>query len=302
MESRIFSRPATGEIGTLVRGHGGLDILDLPMDEVRTHFQQTGVLLFRDFDLDMERFRKLTERLSAGFISYDGGAAARNYVGGDPTLMTVSEPTHSYPVPLHGEMYYVENKPLVLWFYCVKPVADGGQTTVGDGVWIHDHLSEGTRRLFEESRIRYVMIFAEGRWQKIFHTEDLEKVRRHCEENHYSMRRDESDGSIVAEYVSDAIRKTHWGGEAAFVNNVFAITRWEWAGVPYRKVRLEDGSRLPEKVIEELWEVEKQATREIAWQPGDVVMVDNSRMLHGRREFKDMTREIYVRLATRTAS
>ena len=293
-----ISTPAAGEYGTMFTAEPGTDILSVPPAEIDSRFRSSGVVLLRGFDVDLQRFRALTESLTGSFISYDGGAAARNYVGGDPTMMTVSEPTHSYPVPLHGEMYYVERKPLVLWFYCVKPVAEGGQTTVGDGTWILERLRPETRRLFEENRIKYVMIFAEGRWQKIFHTEDMEEVRRHCERNRYSMRLDEKDGSIVAEYVSDAIWKTRFGEERSFINNVFAITRWEWAGVPFRKVRMEDGSRIPEKVVEELWNVEAEATRDVAWKPGDIVMVDNSRFLHGRREFKDLSREIYVRLAT----
>jgi alpha-ketoglutarate-dependent taurine dioxygenase len=298
LSSFTIGTPAAGEHGTLISAEPGTDILDVPPEEISRHFKSTGVVLFRGFDLEIGRFQKLTERITGKFVSYDGGAAARDYVNGDPTVMTVSEPTHNYPVPLHGEMYYVENKPLVLWFYCVKPVEEGGQTTVGDGTRILEMLSDGARSLFTENRIKYIMIFAEGRWQKIFHTEDMEDVRRHCERNRYTMSVDEKDGSIVAEYVSDAIWPTKYGGARSFINNVFAITRWEWAGVPYRKVRLEDGSPIPREIIEELWKVEAEATRDVAWKPGDVLMVDNTRFLHGRRTFTDMSREIYVRLAT----
>lgn len=302
MSRFTITAPATGEHGTLIEAGPGTDILKVPAREIVGRFKSTGIVLFRGFDLDLGMFQTLTEKVSAGFISYDGGAAAREYVNGDPTVMTVSEPTHSYPVPLHGEMYYVERKPLILWFYCVKPVKAGGETTVGDGTWILKNLSDRTRGLFEENRIKYVMIFPEGRWQKIFHTEDIEEVRRHCERNDYRMHIDAKDGSVVAEYVSDAIWKTRFGEERSFINNVFAITRWEWAGVPYRKVRLEDGRRIPEEIIQELWEIEARATREVAWKPGDVLMVDNTRFLHGRRRFEDMTREIYVRLATEMVS
>lgn len=293
-----FPGAAAGELGTLIRSDGRTDILDLPVPEVLRAFRGMNLLLFRGFGMDLDRFRKLTERLTTGFVSYAGGAAARALVDGDPTMMTVSEPTHHYPVPLHGEMYYVENKPQILWFYCVKPVAEGGATTVGDGCWILENLKDSTRRLFEENRIKYVMIHPEGRWQKIFLTESLDDVRRHCEENRYTMRVDEKDGSIVTEYLSSAIWPTNHGNQRSFINNVFAITRWEQAGVPFRKVRLEDGRPIPEAVLEELWEVEGRATRDVAWEPGDVLMVDNSRFLHGRREFKDLSREIYVRLAT----
>src|SRR5258706_6178513 len=163
---------------------------------------------------------------------------------------------------------------------------------------MYERLSPSTRALFEKNRIKYVMIHPKGRWQQIFQTEDLEGVKAYCKEARWSMTLDEKDGSIVTEHLSSAVWKTKYGGIPAYINNVNAITRWEWAGVPFRKVRLEDGSKLPAEVIQEIWKVEEQATLPIAWQPGDIVMVDNTRFMHGRRTFQDMTREIYVRMAT----
>jgi alpha-ketoglutarate-dependent taurine dioxygenase len=51
-------------------------------------------------------------------------------------------------------------------------------------------------------------------------------------------------------------------------------------------------------VIEELRRVEAELSQPLAWQPDDVLMVDNTRYLHGRRKFSDMSREIYVRLSS----
>jgi alpha-ketoglutarate-dependent taurine dioxygenase len=38
-------------------------------------------------------------------------------------------------------------------------------------------------------------------------------------------------------------------------------------------------------------------TGEISWQPGDLVMIDNSRFLHGRRAFNDDRRRIFALLS-----
>lgn len=294
--------PIVDGMGALIRGSRGTELSALSDSDLLALFRDRNLLLFRGFEVGMERFMALTERLSSSFMTYAGGAFTRERVGDDPTMMTVTAPTQHYPVPLHGEMYYLERRPKILWFHCVRPVKKGGETTFGDGTWIHDNLSDGTRRLFHEKRIRYVIAHPEGLWQEIFQTKDLEEVRRQCEGMRYSMRVDERDGSVITEYLSKAIWETLHGGAASFINNIFAMTRWEQAGIETRKVRLEDGSPLPRDVIDELWDVEKQATRDVRWEPGDILMVDNTRFLHGRRAFEDSGREIYVRLAMEEVS
>jgi alpha-ketoglutarate-dependent taurine dioxygenase len=42
--------------------------------------------------------------------------------------------------------------------------------------------------------------------------------------------------------------------------------------------------------------VAESLTTEIAWQRGDVAIIDNTRCLHGRRAFPGGTREILTRM------
>jgi alpha-ketoglutarate-dependent taurine dioxygenase len=44
-----------------------------------------------------------------------------------------------------------------------------------------------------------------------------------------------------------------------------------------------DGSILPEAVWDELAWLTERLTVEVAWRAGDVLMLDNTRILHGRR-------------------
>jgi alpha-ketoglutarate-dependent taurine dioxygenase len=61
-------------------------------------------------------------------------------------------------------------------------------------------------------------------------------------------------------------------------------------------VRFEDGLKIPDDVIFELKDVTDKLTLPIAWQKGDILMIDNTRLLHGRKSFSDNQREIYVRM------
>lgn len=295
----------TAALGSFLGTHGVVvspattsdGIQSLDAGEVARTFAAQSLVLFRGFWMSTASFKEFSERLCEAFMTYEGGASARRKVDGDPTVMTVTEPTHSFAIPLHGEMYYVKHPPGILWFYCVRPADAGGETTVADGAAIYDRLSRGTRALFEEHRIRYVCTYADGRWQELFQTDDLEAVRQYCDTNDMSFRWNEQDRSVATEYVSTAFRESRFGGRRVFINNILTMTWWEAQGVRNRIVRLEDGTPIPESVMAELRQVEAETTMPVPWQPHDVLMVDNTRYLHGRRSFSDMSREIYVRLS-----
>ncbi|WP_292865583.1 TauD/TfdA family dioxygenase [Nostoc sp. LPT] len=59
----------------------------------------------------------------------------------------------------------------------------------------------------------------------------------------------------------------------------------------------EDGSKLHEEVADELEKLYDKFTQEISWQAGDLAMIDNSRFMHGRREFKDNRRQVFTTIA-----
>lgn len=259
-------------------------------------FKSTGLVLFRGFDVDVKGFRTFTESLCTSFVSYAGGATARTIIDNDPTMMAATEAGHVFPIPLHSEMSYSVDRPAVLWLHCERPTPDGGQTTVADGVGFADRLTPGTRRLFEELGVQYVFRHPEGRWQRIFQTDDLDKVRALCARERQTVRIDD-DGSVIQACIRPALTRTAFGGELSFANGVLTQLKWELDGGKLRYVRLGDGRRIPDEIAAELSCIEHDLTREIDWQPADIVMLDNIRVLHGRREITDPTRVVYIRMA-----
>jgi alpha-ketoglutarate-dependent taurine dioxygenase len=60
-------------------------------------------------------------------------------------------------------------------------------------------------------------------------------------------------------------------------------------------VTMENGDPVPESFNEEVLAVTNSLTAEVHWQVDDLLMFDNTRMLHGRRDFGDNDRMIYTR-------
>jgi alpha-ketoglutarate-dependent taurine dioxygenase len=271
------------------------DLSDVAPSDIASLFRSVGLLLFRNFDASIPEFKRFTESICQDFMTYEGGASARSIVDNDPTLMTVTEPSHRFGIPLHGEMYYAKERPQILWFFCVRPADEAGETTVADGATVYQALAADTRAFFETRGIRYVCRFPAGRWQSLFKTADLQVVADYCRRNDLHLHVD-AEGALITEYRTRAVSNSKYNGARVFINNVFAMTQWEALGMNHRVVRMEDGRPIPEDILSELRRIEHRATREVSWRAGDVLMLDNTRLLHGRRAFTDARREIYVRL------
>jgi alpha-ketoglutarate-dependent taurine dioxygenase len=287
---------------------------DVDARRVRELLREHGALLLSGFDCDADEFVAFTEKFAPTFSSYRGGAFQwapfhREAIGGRPTLLTTTGASQGFPIPLHGEMYYLKRRPALLWFYCQEPPVRGGQTTVCDGLAIFSALSDETLRFLETHRIRYIRRFPAGEWREVFQTSDLDALRRICAAEDTEVKVDAATGAVTTEYVcSPLLRRSN---DTVFINNLVEIVFFERAfesgfvsrylpgthttEAPFM-VRLEDGARVPSAIVREISRVNVALTVDVSWRRGDLLMLDNSRALHGRREAVGSNRVIYVRM------
>lgn len=148
-------------------------------------------------------------------------------------------------------------------------------------------------------RLKYIRHYPDGFWQKIFRTDDLDQVLAVCETNQLSLTVN-SDCSITTEYLRSAFVSSPRGDRWLFLNNILPVMEIERLGLTYNLVRLEDNTPIPANVLEDIRSVTEHLSLPIPWQKGNIAMIDNRWLLHGRRPFEDQgtTREIYVRMAS----
>ncbi|WP_218080107.1 TauD/TfdA family dioxygenase [Anthocerotibacter panamensis] len=293
------------QIAPLAAGYGATllaedetDISTLNRDEVIALFCRYHLLLFRGFAVDRNGFKAFSDQFGGDFMAYVGGSHnQREAVNKDKTLMTVTGRRLKFGIPLHGEMYYLKHKPTLLWFYCATPALQNGETTVCDGAQIYQALSPTTQMLFQTKRIKYTRHYADGVWQEVYQTDNLEEVAQACQANDIQLTVHSADRSVTSEYVCWATVRDP-DGQEIFINNILPVIGGEYLqGKKDSIVRFEDDTKIPDAVLYELKAVADQLALPIAWQRGDLVMVDNTRLLHGRRPFNDDQRDIYVRLS-----
>jgi alpha-ketoglutarate-dependent taurine dioxygenase len=291
----ITKTPISEKFGTTLLGSNKSDIYELDREKVIDLFTSSSLLLFRGFEVDTDKFKKFTELFSTNFVSYVGGAYSREMINGDKTLLSVTGGKQKFAVPLHGEMYYRKQKPSIIWFYCATPALKDGETTICDGMQVYNELSASTRELLTNKRLKYIRTYPASAWQKIYQTDNLSLVEKVCHDNDMNLQVHQ-DQSITTEYVTSAIQESQYGKQKVFINNILPVVAQELQGSNVSLVRFEDNSKIPDDILNEIKEVTEKLTYLVAWEKGDILMVDNTRLLHGRKSFADNQRDIYVRL------
>jgi len=257
---------------------------------------QAGFLILRGFSADLGSFSTLVQRVSLR-VSLD---PARQFHGGK----VAQKVDAGYDaIGLHCENGNNPFLPHLCWFFCEKAAKEGSQTTVCDGFPVWDALAPATRERFLAQPIQYSRNVEAVKWKTfVFHSLQGRKPLEQIEYNDlaaiYEGRQGASaelkpDGSIHYVYQVPAAHPTQFSERLAFANSIL--------GPSYNyekpKITFADGTPFSEQLVAEISEVTERFTEDIEWQAGDVVLIDNTRVMHGRRAIKDPQRTIYNALS-----
>lgn len=288
------------------------DAADADLGPVVAAYEREGVVLLRGFTPDLESFRAVSARLGSDFSLYEGGvfrfrALDREQVGTDPTVMTTTGQSTGFAIAPHGEMYYMGKRPSTLWFYCQKPAAKGGQTTIHDGASVARNLNADVRDELTRRETVYERVLRDGDWQTSFRTTSRDEAAAQCTaaDTEFSF---SEEGALSLRYRCHAV--VDRGGVPTCINSLLPVwtverafeSGWvkehmgELGDKSPISVRFEDGSRLTKELVDEVARAAEEAAVEIDWHPGDLVVVDNRRVMHGRRGTKDAERSVVVRM------
>lgn len=285
-------------------------ILDVPGEAIWPLFDEAGLLLFRGFAASPARMRAFSERFSTGYNVLSPGRPMRATEAG---FVQVVDPGME-AVELHRENGFFPLQPDLVWFCCGTPARAGGQTTYCDGVELWDALSPATRALFEA---RQVVGCAHdvpvAHFQAILGPDAtvemaaglLDAMHGAIPQLNARVRGLEArgwytlnpEGTFEIRFACSAVIGARRSGRLAFASHLplyLASMRAARHGRGFPiSATFEDGDPIPAGVVEEVMSRSAACTGEIAWQAGDLAMVDNSRYMHGRRAFDDPGRELF---------
>ncbi len=256
------------------------------MDELdgavlRAAIARAGVVRLRGFSVDQAAFIALSNRISSRAIVHALGAIRRK-LSTDGTVVTVLPGNHF--VDLHGEMYFLPRHPDLVWFWCERPPARGGATTVADGSAFLHALTPATRDELVRRPIRFTVPLSADGLRSLGDSEDLDRAIANIRRLPGVLDVERHADQYALHYTTCAVV-----GDA-FINSIMNVRRQSNTIV----VRFADGDDFAPGLLDELAEVGEAVSHDLDWLAGDVVVIDNSRCAHGRRAFEG-DRAIQVR-------
>ncbi|WP_192364677.1 TauD/TfdA family dioxygenase [Mesorhizobium mediterraneum] len=279
-------------------------------DFIDAMLAQHGALLLRGFAVKSAAdFRQFAEAASSELLDYSERAAPRTEVSSK--VFTSTAYPASASIPLHHEMSYSHNWPSRIFFYCSIPPGAGGRTPIADDRRIYDLIPERIKQRFLRHRVMYVRNYGQGvdlRWQEAFQTEDRTVVEAYCRNAGAQFiwldgdrLRTRQIRQVVA--ICPGTETTVWFNHAhLFHHSSLApdvardlLSMFGEEELP-RNVFYGDGSPIETDVLDEIRAIYEREAVRFDWQQGDVLMLDNFRVSHGREPFV-APREILVVMA-----
>ncbi|AUX37710.1 MULTISPECIES: TauD/TfdA family dioxygenase [Sorangium] len=269
-----------------------------------------GAVLFRGFPAralaDFEAFVKL---VTPELLDYTFGSTPRSHL--QSRIYTSTEyPAHQH-IPLHNEQSYTLEWPLKIWFHCAQAAAEGGSTPLADSREVFRRVPARIRERFTARKVMYVRNYGSGLdvpWQQVFGTTDRAAVERFCHEHGIACEW-KPGGELRTRQVCQAVATHPRTGERVWFNqaHLFHVSNLEPAVLEAllavfpeddlpRNARYGDGSPIESSVLDEIRDVYRQVAVEFPWQEGDVLLVDNMLVAHGRTPFRG-PRKIHVAMA-----
>lgn len=278
------------------RGPGHLDVA-----EVVATLRRHGFVLLRGLARSASDFEAITRRFSRRFLVH--GNINRELVSRDGSTQAVDAGLH--PLPLHSEMSYGPFYPDSMWFFCAVPPRAGGETTVCDGVELLNALAPTSRSYFKTHRLRYCHRYPPRAWQQAIKTtaRGLASLKLAIGARLYRKRgvyrfHFDHEQYLCVDYVTSALVPLR-DGRHAFANSLEISYLPQVIALRGGSVALEDGAPVSGAVLADVARAAAEAGLRIGWQAGDVVMLDNTRVMHGRVALSPDDRKILVRLGSR---
>lgn len=272
--------PGTGRPYATITAHGKSRVRDLDTGDVMDLYRAHGALLFRGFDVGLDEFREFTQRFCASSVFNE--SPDRKLLDDAHNIQSVNGGVASFP--LHPELSREPWKPDTCFFCCLNPPREQGQTTVCDGVDIVRHMPDALRANLRGQRLLYIQPAVPevlDYWLGTSNPDDrqLANPPAHCP---YKFRR--ISGQIIRLFSRPALHQPMFTDALAFGNFLlFARYFIGLRGFPL----LLDGREVPDVWLDEIKAIGDRLSAPVAWQRGDLLMLDNTRFMHGRTAIVD---------------
>lgn len=255
-------------------------------------------LVFRGFQVTPGTLDPVMDILLPSRLAYVHGNSPRSKVGNN--VYTSTEYPPELTISMHNELSYATRWPSRLLFFCEQAPQAGGATPVVDGTRWLGSLDAEVRKAFAGG-IRYTQNLHDGlglgrSWQETFETDDRPAVEAYLTDARATWRWT-ADGLRVTQ-VRPATITHHETGEEVWFNQ---SDQWHPASLGDaaaaamalimdedelpQSVSFADGTPIPGDYVVHVRDQGLASAFDVDWRAGDLLLIDNVLVGHGRRPF-----------------
>jgi alpha-ketoglutarate-dependent taurine dioxygenase len=287
-----------------IESNGNLNPESIDLNAITSGLKSNGFVIIRGFDFDLISYEKFTRffckdfHMAAArhdFKNKEGDSYSTEVVPYNFTLLSHTEGTFQ---PLQRGV------PDLCFFYClVAPIEKGGETTLLDGKLFLENLPKDILNKLLQHGITYEMTWDKKRWQNEFGISETDELKNYLSNTNNVKYKIEND-VLNLFYTTKAITKCRTG-EDVFATGILAhlpkINHPQYKDIyvysnPTNKVYFGNGEAISDDVINKIIDIQDALQIKHRWQNNDVVVIDNTRFLHGRTiTEKDCERKLISR-------
>jgi hypothetical protein len=315
---RIGMRETSDSLAFVIDAARGIDALALASwlrdhdGDVGAALAGAGAVLFRDTGVRTpQEFELVCRAHTPELTSYFGGSPRTRL---DGHVYTSTEYAAQVHIPLHCEATYLPRVPRRIWFFCQTPPAGQGQTPLGDMRRVRERLPVALVDRFRDRGLLYQMNLSDGRgfgksWQATYETDDRAVVAERLSADGLEFEWND-DGGLRVCMRAPGLRPHSRTGEEIWANQA---VNWHPAHLGSEHVRrmqrvfgderkfpkavfYGDGEPIAAEDIESVAAALEAEETMFDWRVGDILLVDNEVIAHGRRPFVG-ERVIHVAMA-----
>lgn len=268
-------------------------------DEVLAAVQQYGAVYFSGFGIpSATEFERIAAVLVPDLFGEYGDLPRE---AASEKIFTSTPYPPGKMIHYHNESSHMSRWPMKIFFYSALAAQSGGETPVLDVRAVLDQIRPDYLERFEQLGLRYVRNFAAGvdvSWQQFFQTDEPGEVERRCADSGTDYAWLDGHRRLRISQQAKAVHRHPVTGDRIFFNQVLLHhqaaldpeTRASLLGLfaeedlP-RNVYFGDGSRIEDDIVAHLLEIYDRVGVGFEWRTGDLLMLDNMLVSHGRMPF-----------------
>lgn len=264
----------------------------------------SGAILFKNLNVQsIENFEQAISPMFGNSINYFDGFSPRKKISSN--TYTSTEYDSDFFITLHNELSFSSQWPTKLFFGCMIPAEGGGETVIVDGRSILEKLDQDLLKELEEKGVKYVRNLHGGgvggvgpSWQETYETNSKEEVEKFFIENDVTYEWNEDNGLKVtqirpATILHPVTKEKVWFNQvdqfhpSQFENEIYEMLMMMYASEEELPMygSFGDGSKISVEKIRGIHKVFEENMILNKWEKGDVLVVDNMLVCHGRMPY-----------------